>query len=135
MATGSLGAKPRAPGTSISLISLVPGSFSDPTLLRQSGVGVKREENGPGTGQGNWDIVWIDDLKYVKLGEDKGQKDTINIPGSPLTAEWLGLCTFTAEGLGSILGQGTKTPQATGLGKKIPFPSRFPINTNTHPGI
>lgn len=48
MATGSLGTKPRAPGTSISLILLVPGSFSDPTLLRQSRVVVKREENGPG---------------------------------------------------------------------------------------
>ena len=27
--------------------------------------------------------------------------------------QWLGLCTFTAEGMGSISGQGTKTPQAT----------------------
>ena len=27
--------------------------------------------------------------------------------------QWLGLCTFTAEGMGSISGQGAKTPQAT----------------------
>ena len=25
---------------------------------------------------------------------------------------WLGLCAFTAEGLGSVPGQGTKIPQA-----------------------
>ena len=26
--------------------------------------------------------------------------------------QWLGLCAFTAEGVGSIPGQGTKIPQA-----------------------
>ena len=29
-----------------------------------------------------------------------------------LTVQWLGLCTLTAEGLGSIPGWGTKMPQA-----------------------
>ena len=33
-------------------------------------------------------------------------------------AQWLGLCTFTAEGPGSIPGLGTKIPQATWCGKK-----------------
>ncbi len=32
--------------------------------------------------------------------------------GTSLAVQWLGLCAFTAEGLGSIPGQGTKTPQA-----------------------
>ena len=32
--------------------------------------------------------------------------------GNSLVVQWLGLCTFTAEGLGSIPGQGTKIPQA-----------------------
>ena len=27
--------------------------------------------------------------------------------------QWLGLCTFTAKGAGSIPGQGTKIPQAS----------------------
>ena len=32
--------------------------------------------------------------------------------GEFLEAQWLGLCIFTAEGTGSIPGQGTKSPQA-----------------------
>ena len=32
--------------------------------------------------------------------------------------QWSGLCTFTAKGPGSIPGQGTKVPQATGRGQK-----------------
>ena len=32
--------------------------------------------------------------------------------------QWLGLCAFIAEGLGSIPGQGTKIPQAARCGKK-----------------
>ena len=32
--------------------------------------------------------------------------------------QWLGLRTFTAEGLGSIPGQGTKIPQAVQRGPK-----------------
>ena len=32
--------------------------------------------------------------------------------GEFLVVQWLGLCTFTAEGVGSIPGQGTKIPQA-----------------------
>ena len=40
--------------------------------------------------------------------------------GNSLVVQWLGLSTFTAEGLGSIPGQGTKIPQAArhGQGKK-----------------
>ena len=30
-----------------------------------------------------------------------------------LMVQWLGLCTFTAKGVGSIAGRGTKIPQAT----------------------
>ena len=36
-----------------------------------------------------------------------------------LAVQWLGLHTFTANGLGSIPGQGTKTPQVTQHGQKI----------------
>ena len=32
--------------------------------------------------------------------------------------QWLGLCAFTAEGAGSIPGQGTKILQAVWCGKK-----------------
>ena len=33
--------------------------------------------------------------------------------GNSLVVKWLGLCAFTAKGLGSIPGRGTKIPQAT----------------------
>ena len=36
-----------------------------------------------------------------------------------LVVQWLGLCAFTAEGLGSIPGQGTKIPQATWHSQRI----------------
>ena len=36
-----------------------------------------------------------------------------------LAVQWLGLCAFTADGPGSIPGQGIKIPQAVGCGKKI----------------
>ena len=39
----------------------------------------------------------------------KNKKNTI---GNSLVVQWLGLCTFTAVGPGSIPGQGTKIPQA-----------------------
>ena len=32
--------------------------------------------------------------------------------GNSLAVQWLGLCAFTARGLGSIPGWGTKIPQA-----------------------
>ena len=35
-----------------------------------------------------------------------------------LAVQWLGLCTFTAEGKGSIPGAGTKILQAAWCGKK-----------------
>ena len=37
--------------------------------------------------------------------------------GNSLVVQWLGLSTFTAEGLGSIPGQGTKIPQAAWHGR------------------
>ena len=40
--------------------------------------------------------------------------------GNSLAVQWLGLCAFTAKGLGSIPGQGTKIPQATRCGQKNP---------------
>ena len=38
-----------------------------------------------------------------------------------MAVQWLGLCAFTAEGLGSIPGQGTKIPQAKKKEKKAPL--------------
>ena len=38
--------------------------------------------------------------------------------GDSLVVQWLGLCTFTAEGTDSIPGQGTKILQAMQCGKK-----------------
>ena len=32
--------------------------------------------------------------------------------------QWLGLCIFTAEGLGSVTDPGTRIPEATGCGQK-----------------
>ena len=39
-------------------------------------------------------------------------------PGNSLAVQWLGLGAFTAKGLGSIPGQGTKVPQAMWHGQK-----------------
>ena len=39
-------------------------------------------------------------------------------PGNSLAVQWLGRCTFTAEGPGSIPGRGTKIPQALWRGQK-----------------
>ena len=36
--------------------------------------------------------------------------------GTSLGVQWLRLCAFTAEGVGSIPGQGTKIPQGLGHG-------------------
>ena len=38
----------------------------------------------------------------------------------PGSVQWLGLCAFTAEGLGSIPGRGTKIPQAARRGQNQP---------------
>ena len=35
-----------------------------------------------------------------------------------LAVQWSGLCAFTAKGLGSILGRGTKIPEAACSGQK-----------------
>ena len=39
--------------------------------------------------------------------------------GNSLVVQWLGLCAFTAEGLGSIPDRGTKIPQAAWCSQKI----------------
>ena len=40
------------------------------------------------------------------------------LKGNSLVVQWLGLCAFTAKGLGSIPGQGTKMPEAAWHGQK-----------------
>ena len=50
-------------------------------------------------------------LKFFKIKEHTGNS---------LAVQWLGLCTFTAKGAGSIPGQGTEIPQAVRRGEKNP---------------
>ena len=49
--------------------------------------------------------------------------------GNSLAVPWLGLCSFTAKGLGSILGQGTKIPQAPRYSQKTKKPHTFLART------
>ena len=42
-----------------------------------------------------------------------GITDKMVHAGNSLVVQWLGLCAFTAKGLGSVSSQGTKIPQAT----------------------
>lgn len=43
-----------------------------------------------------------------------------NFLGISLEVQWLGLKAFTADGAGSISGQGTRIPQPHGVAKKPP---------------
>ena len=65
-----------------------------------------------------YDITYTWHLKY----------DTY---GNSLTVQWLGLCAFTAEGLGSISGRGTKIPQAVWYGKKKKKEKKTHMNLST----
>ena len=47
-----------------------------------------------------------------------------------LVVQWLGLCAFTAEGPGSIPGQGTKIPQATANNNKKMLHERTELCVN-----
>ena len=42
----------------------------------------------------------------------------VGVGGTSLVIQWLGVFPFTAEGVGSIPGQGTKIPQAAHVAKK-----------------
>ena len=46
-------------------------------------------------------------------GNTKKKKTKIEDLGNSLVVQWLGLCTFTAKGPGSIPGRGTKILQDT----------------------
>ena len=50
--------------------------------------------------------------------------------GDSLASQWLGLCAFTAKGLGSIPGQGAKIPQVTqhSQNKKIKQTKKHRVN-------
>ena len=54
--------------------------------------------------------LFISNLKltYFKFISSLLVKVLKQMTGNSLAVQWLGLCTFTAEGLGSISGQGTK---------------------------
>ena len=41
------------------------------------------------------------------------------VPGDFLAVQWLELCSLTAKGLSSVLGRGTKIPQAAWRHKKM----------------
>ena len=59
---------------------------------------------------------------YKELLQLNSKKETTQLKngqkGNFLVVQWLGLCTYTAEGAGSVPGQGTKIPQATHGGQK-----------------
>ena len=42
----------------------------------------------------------------------------VGVGGTSLAIQWLGVFPFTAEGVGSIPGQGTKIPQVAHAAKK-----------------
>ena len=50
---------------------------------------------------------------FLKTKNVCSSKDTEKNMGNSLAVQWLGFRTLTAEGPGSIPGQGTKTPQPT----------------------
>ena len=67
--------------------------------------------------------IYCNSLKIRKVGRKayfhfKDGKTQKARQGNSLGVQWLGLCTLTAEGPGSILGQGTKIPQAVLSGQK-----------------
>ena len=51
----------------------------------------------------------VDSLPFEPSGKQRNS----------LVVQWLGLCIFTAEGLGSVPGQGNKIPQAMQCGQNI----------------
>ena len=53
----------------------------------------------------------------IKKKKKRRQFKNIHL-GNSLAVQWLGLCTFTAEGLGSIPGPGTRILQAVQHGTK-----------------
>ena len=54
-------------------------------------------------------LTWATGWLFIKIG---------NYGGNSLVVQWLGLHTSTAQGPGSIPGQGTKVPSAMRHGKK-----------------
>ena len=60
-------------------------------------------------------LIMVDLNNFLIVRKNFNVRKTL---GSSLVVQWLGLC-FTAEGLGSIPGPGTKIPQAMWHGQKI----------------
>ena len=55
----------------------------------------------------------LNSVGKIQHGQNKNKS-----PGNSLAAEWLGLCTLTVQGLGSIPSRGTKIPQVMWQGQK-----------------
>lgn len=72
----------------------------------------------------SWEKAWMPVVEtgrtrkttVARLSEGRADAATEQTaaPGNSLVVRWLGLCTLTASGRGSILGWGTKMPQAAG---------------------
>ena len=54
-------------------------------------------------------------------------KSQFKYPGKSLVVQWLGFCTFTAEGPGLIPGRGTKIPQAAWCCQKKKRKKRYQV--------
>ena len=82
-----------------------------------------------------WDVNW-----YFHYGGDcVSSIKNYKYVGNSLVVQWLGLCAFTAEGLGSIPGRGAEISQAVWCGQKkknykcmIPFLRLHPVASGRH---
>ena len=81
------------------------------------------------SGLGEETPVWAEQWRHPQQREGWVLQELVMpqeekwIPGTPLAVQWLGLGAFTAEGLGSTPGQGTKILQAARCG---PLPASPP---------
>ena len=76
--------------------------------------------------EGRWDLTFVaPSWSTPVLSLSSSPFIKTEFFGNSLVVQWLGLCTLTAKGPGSILGRGTKIPQATWQKKKTTKPEFF----------
>ena len=71
-----------------------------------------------------WKIPWTEEpgrlqsIGWQRVGHNWSDLAHTHSSGTSLVVQWLRLCTFNAEDLSSIPGQGTKIPHAAWCGRK-----------------